>query len=191
MNAARLEAHEAHKLRRAKMHAPAARLPPEPAVVLPMVRVVPEKLQAIRAHLETRRKCHQLKLAARLETRRKRHQLKLAARGEIREQKRLLRARQTAAVVTLVAQRYGVTVAEMCGPARSRRCSHPRQVAMALLHGVARRTLKDVAAALGRTHHTTALCALEAVRRRSAEDPAFAAEVAALGVEARRVLDIG
>ncbi len=171
MNAARLEAYEAHKARRARMHSAPPVIAPPP---LPMVRVVPEKLTAVQTAAKRRHE---------------RKQARLAKRGHEREARRVQQNLHCDLILEAVAARYDVAVEDLKGRSRTRRCSHPRQIAMLLLHRVARRPLKHIVDVLGRRHHTTALEGMRAVEKRAAEDPMFASEVAKLEGELRLKLE--
>lgn len=74
-----------------------------------------------------------------------------------------------------------ITKADLEGPARSWRISHPRQIGMYLARALTTHSLPKIASSFGGRHHTTVLHGLRAVERR--EDCLAAAEAI------RRVLE--
>lgn len=61
----------------------------------------------------------------------------------------------------------------MLSPSRRYRCSHPRQIVMALAREVTRRSTTQIASHFGKRCHTTVMHATRAVARRAARSPQF------------------
>jgi chromosomal replication initiator protein len=79
-----------------------------------------------------------------------------------------------------VAAHFGITVAEIVGGRTTRQCARPRQIAMYICVRQTGLSAPRVARLFGDRDHTTVLHAARRIKARMAEDPAFAAEVAAL-----------
>lgn len=62
-----------------------------------------------------------------------------------------------AQIVSEVAAKHGLTVAELKGPGRAQRVSKPRQEAMHQMHSLKRWSLSQIGGALGGRDHTTVL----------------------------------
>lgn len=74
------------------------------------------------------------------------------------------------AIIIEVAQRHGLTLAEIIRNTRKRRISWPRQEAIAALWATKRWSLSRIARVVGLTHHTTVLYAVRAFELRQAAD---------------------
>jgi chromosomal replication initiator protein len=83
-------------------------------------------------------------------------------------------------VLAAVAAAYGVSEADIVSDRRTRPIIEPRQVAMALARRCTRHSLPTIGHALGRRDHTTVLHGVRRIEARAAEDPEFAARLAAL-----------
>lgn len=76
-----------------------------------------------------------------------------------------------ATIQSVVADTFGVTVAELCSADRSARTAWPRQVAMHIARTVTEHSLLEIAMAFQRRNHTTVLHASRRVVKRTAGDP--------------------
>jgi hypothetical protein len=74
----------------------------------------------------------------------------------------------TTAIVTAVADAFGVTAEELLGPSRRRELVGPRQAAMALCRELTDLTYSAIGRAFGDRDHTTVLHAVRAAQRGSA-----------------------
>ncbi len=83
-------------------------------------------------------------------------------------------------IMQAVAKHYGLTLEELRGPRRSRRISHPRQVAMYLIREETDASLPQIGAQLGGRDHTTIMYGCERVRARMEEEDKLRREVLAL-----------
>jgi chromosomal replication initiator protein len=79
-----------------------------------------------------------------------------------------------------VARQYSVTVRELRGRPRARRCTLPRQVAMFLAREVLGARLTCIGRHFGNRDHTTVLHACEKVSQRAGEDQRFESDLAQL-----------
>jgi hypothetical protein len=80
----------------------------------------------------------------------------------------------------VVADHYGLTLAELCGGRLIRRCAWPRQVAMYICARQAALSTPDIARLFGNRDESTVLFALRAVAARMALNPALKVEIAML-----------
>lgn len=87
-------------------------------------------------------------------------------------------------LVEAVAGRHGVSMADLLGPSRADRFLHPRQEAMWVVRHarVVPVRFTVVAAALGRSHRTTAIAGVRQFEARLATDPALRARVTGEGI---------
>lgn len=80
------------------------------------------------------------------------------------------------AVQSAVAAHYGISLAALLSPNRSRRIAHARQVAMWIAREELRRSFSEIGRAFGRDHSTVAH-AVETVSALAQTEPVFAAEI--------------
>ncbi len=83
-------------------------------------------------------------------------------------------------IITTVADYYGITGDDLRGVRRSRRISHPRQVAMYLIREETEASLPQIGARLGGRDHTTIMYGYERVRAQMEEDDQIRREVLAI-----------
>jgi chromosomal replication initiator protein len=83
-------------------------------------------------------------------------------------------------IQTAVSRHYRLPVTALLGPDRWRPFSRPRQVAMYLARSMTTASLPKIGREFGGRHHTTVLHAQREVERLANEDPAVAADLAAL-----------
>jgi chromosomal replication initiator protein len=86
----------------------------------------------------------------------------------------------------VVASRYGISIAEICGAGSIRRCAWPRQVAMYICAREAALPTPDIAQLFGNRDPSTVLYALRAVATRAARDPVLSQDISALIAKCRR-----
>lgn len=83
-------------------------------------------------------------------------------------------------IQALVAARYRLSVAELCGPGRAPRVAWPRQLAIFLAREATGTSLQAIGAAFGARNHATVVHACKRVAQRMATDSQISAEVAEL-----------
>lgn len=71
-------------------------------------------------------------------------------------------------IIADVAREHGLTVSDLCGPARSRHITHPRQEAMLRMREQTILSTTQIGRMLGGRDHTTVLWALKRARERRA-----------------------
>lgn len=71
-------------------------------------------------------------------------------------------------IATDVAQRHGVTLAELRGPCRAYRIAHPRQEAFALIKAAGRQSSPQIGRYFGGRDHSTVLHGIKMHKKRSA-----------------------
>jgi len=76
-----------------------------------------------------------------------------------------------------VALHYGLSVSDLCGSRRNKRCARPRHVAMYLARSLTRMSYPEIGEFFGGRDHTTVIYAVGLVERLWEEDGAFAANV--------------
>jgi hypothetical protein len=80
----------------------------------------------------------------------------------------------------VVAEHYGLSLAEICGDRSTRRCAWPRQIAMYICARQAALSTPSIAQLFGGRDPSTVLYALRAVTARAAKEPALKREISAL-----------
>ena len=83
------------------------------------------------------------------------------------------------------AEHFGLKVADLESPNRSRSIVRPRQIAMHLARQLTPRSYPEIGRRFGNRDHTTVMHAVETIQRMSALDPAFAEEVERLRLSIR------
>lgn len=83
-------------------------------------------------------------------------------------------------IQAVVADSYGVSRQSMTSPSRFRAVAWPRQVAIYLARETTDLSLKRIGHFFGDRDHSTVFAAIHAVEKRMADDPDYAADVAAL-----------
>jgi chromosomal replication initiator protein len=84
-----------------------------------------------------------------------------------------------------VAEHYGLKVADLESPNRSRSIVRPRQIAMYLARLLTPRSYPEIGRRFGNRDHTTVMHAVETIQRLVSIDPAFAEEVEQLRLSIR------
>ena len=84
-----------------------------------------------------------------------------------------------------VAEHYGLKVAELESPNRSRSIVRPRQIAMYLARLLTPRSYPEIGRRFGNRDHTTVMHAVETIQRLTSIDPTFAEEVERLRLSIR------
>ena len=83
------------------------------------------------------------------------------------------------------AEHFGLKVADLESPNRSRSIVRPRQIAMHLARQLTPRSYPEIGRRFGNRDHTTVMHAVETIQRMSGLDPAFAEEVERLRLSIR------
>jgi chromosomal replication initiator protein len=84
-----------------------------------------------------------------------------------------------------VAEHYGLKVADLESPNRSRSIVRPRQIAMYLARQLTPRSYPEIGRRFGNRDHTTVMHAVETITRLTGVDPAFGEEVERLRLSIR------
>jgi chromosomal replication initiator protein len=84
-----------------------------------------------------------------------------------------------------VAEHYGLKVADLESPNRSRSIVRPRQIAMYLARLLTPRSYPEIGRRFGNRDHTTVMHAVETIQRLKGVDPAFGEEVEQLRLSIR------
>ena len=80
-------------------------------------------------------------------------------------------------IISACASLYGMTVADITGPRRTKLLALARQVAMYLMRTYLKLSLKEIGYYFGNRDHTTVMHAVEKIEELRVRDPAFAAKV--------------
>ncbi|MCA0358715.1 MAG: hypothetical protein LCH78_18025 [Proteobacteria bacterium] len=80
-------------------------------------------------------------------------------------------------IANLIASTYGVSVANLVGPARHKAISHARQHAMWLMHQQPHLSMPQIGKFLGGRDHTTILHGIRRYEQRMAEGTAYTLEL--------------
>jgi chromosomal replication initiator protein len=89
----------------------------------------------------------------------------------------------------IVADHFGLTMAEFLMHRRMLRIARPRQIAMYLCRELLKRSYPEIGRRFGGRDHTTVLSAMWKIEEMMAADPVFSATVAELKETARGELD--
>lgn len=89
-------------------------------------------------------------------------------------------------ILRLVAERFGVSVAQIKGERRTRQIALARHVAMYLMQDLLSMNGSEIAWAVNRKNHSTALWAIRRVEKDIDQDRQFGRDIQAIRREAKR-----